>query len=226
MADSPAATGGFSPRQLALIAALAVVVIIAGLGLFALFSSLTAPPPPANPLDQTGEVRVIEPPRAVSDFTLTSHTGAPLSLSDLRGRAVLLYFGYTHCPDVCPLTLIDFRAVHEALGDAAEEVAFVFISVDGERDTPPALARYFELRNVDGFVTGLTGNDVTLRRISPDYGLFWERRTDTGSAAAYLVDHTASTFLLDAQGRLTTIFGFNTEPEAITARIIEVLESS
>ncbi|MBN1965380.1 MAG: SCO family protein [Anaerolineae bacterium] len=224
MAETPAA-GGLSPRQRVLIGGAVVTVIVLGLALFALFSRLTAPPA-ANPLDRAGEVRVIDPPRPVSDFTLTDQTGAPFSLSDLRGRAVLLFFGYTHCPDVCPLTLLEFRRVHDLLGTQAGDVAFVFVSVDGARDTPEALASTFALRGVDDFAIGLTGDEAALRRIGADYGLYFERQADTGSQADYLVDHTANSFLVDREGRLTTIFTFGTEPEQIAARIRDLWAAS
>jgi protein SCO1/2 len=84
----------------------------------------------------------IDPPRPLADFTLPSQDGTPLSLSALHGKYVLLFFGYTHCPDVCPTTLTDFVQVKRALGAAASQVRFVFISVDGERDTPPVLRHF------------------------------------------------------------------------------------
>jgi protein SCO1/2 len=152
----------------------------------------------------------VDPPRVLSDFTLTSHTGQPISLSDLRGRALLIYFGYTFCPDVCPITLGDFRRVRDGLGDDAGKVAFVMISVDGERDTPERLNSY--LGAFDPDFIGMTGDEGELQRISTDYGLFFERQPGD---ERYLVDHTASIFMVDPEGRLTMIYTFGTEPDVI-----------
>lgn len=168
-------------------------------------------------------VRVIDPPREVMDFTLTTHAGDELSLSALRGQHVVLYFGYTHCPDVCPLTLMDLQQARELLGeDAADDVAYVFVSVDPERDTAERLARYFEMRNFD-FLTGMVGEETTLRRITPDYNLIFQKNDDVQENGYYTVDHTASLFLIDPEGRLTRIFAFGTEPEVIAQTIAEGL---
>lgn len=166
----------------------------------------------------------IDPPRPLTDFTLTTHTYESLSLSDLRGRVVVLYFGYTFCPDVCPATLADFVHVKRDLGDAARNVAFVFVSVDTERDTPEVLARY--MPSFDSSFIGLQGDERTLRRISSDYGLFYERRKIAGTSAEYLVDHTAATYLIDTEGRLNVIYPFGTPPETISADIRNLLPAA
>ncbi len=166
----------------------------------------------------------LDPPHPLTDFTLTTHNHTSLSLSDLHGRVVLLYFGYTFCPDVCPATLADFVHVKRDLGDAAQNVAFVFISVDGERDTPEVLARY--MLSFDSSFIGLQGDMQTLRRIGNDYGLFYERRKVSGTSAAYLIDHTASTYLIDTEGRLNVIYPFGTPPEIISADIRELLPAT
>ena len=90
----------------------------------------------------------VDPPHLLQDFTLTSQTGDPIRLSDLRGRAAVLFFGYTHCPEECPTTMANFKRVKQMLGDQADQTAFVFISVDGTRDTPAQLTSFlnqFEL---------------------------------------------------------------------------------
>lgn len=173
--------------------------------------------PTATPLPGT----IFDPPREVGDFTLTSHTGQPLSLSDLEGKAVMLFFGYTHCPDVCPTTLAEFKRVKNLLGDTASEVAFVFVSVDGERDTPERLAAYVGAFDPD-FI-GLTGDDAAIRAIGQDYGLFYQRSTYDESAAGYLVDHTASTFVLGPEGRLRIVYPYQTDPAIVADGIRRVL---
>ena len=171
-----------------------------------------------------GGATSIMPPREVFDFTLTSHTGEPVSLSDLRGKPVLMSFGYTHCPDVCPLTLTVYNRVNELLGEDADKAHFVFVSVDGERDTPAQLASYLQLRGVDDFALAMTGSEGDLRSLGADYGLYFEHQAPlNGDSDNYAVDHTASTFLIDAEGKLSTIFGFGAQPEVIYGYLAEAL---
>lgn len=161
-------------------------------------------------------VTIYDPPQPLSDFTLTSHTNEPFSLSDLRGKAVLLYFGYTRCPDFCPLTMLEFKQVKKALGEQADQVAFVFISVDGARDTPAVLANF--IARFDPDFIALTGDEPTLRRIGADYNLQFAKVERSGSDN-YLVDHTASTFLIAPDGRLVERFAFGTDAGVIAEQI-------
>src|SRR5215831_12793340 len=105
-----------------------------------------APPSQARPAvgaqDQPSGGAVVKPPFQVRDFTLTNQAGAPLNLKDLRGRAIVLFFGYTHCPDMCPTTLADLTQVKKLLGAEAERIAIVFVTVDSRRDTPVVLKEY------------------------------------------------------------------------------------
>lgn len=214
-----------------LIGVFAVLTLLIGVVLFAIFALVfNNVVPDEDPLiaaagaGTIGGATPIDPPRIVEDFTLISHTGDPVSLSDFSGKPVILYFGYTYCPDVCPMTLMELRRVRQALGEQAQDVGFIFVSVDGERDTPEWMARYFETRGVDDFMTGLTGDDLAIKRIGVDYGLYYEKRTDTGSQANYLVDHTASTFLINPDGKLATIFSFGTAPDVITEHLQAYLQ--
>jgi protein SCO1/2 len=179
----------------------------------------------------------VDPPHLLQDFTLTSHTGEPISLSDLRGRAVLMFFGYTHCPDVCPTTLADYRRVKQALGDEADKVAFVFISVDGARDTPDVLAQY--LGQFDTDFIGMMGDETTLRRVGAGYGLLFQQETisveheheegythqhgDDLDAENYFVQHTSPSFLIDQDGYLRLVYFYGTEPEVIAEGIRQIL---
>lgn len=173
----------------------------------------TADTPPPSPPSASPGRNVIDPPEAITEFTFIAQTGEPLSLSDLRGRYVLLAFGYTHCPDVCPATLLEFRQIRRQLGDLADDVAFVFVSVDPERDTPELLARY--MARYDESFIGLQGDEAGLQAIAPQFGLFWDIREGTSSRAGYIVDHTASRYLLDTQGRLIRVYSFTTDPRVI-----------
>jgi len=163
---------------------------------------------------------VVNPPHLLQDFTLTSHNGDPMRLSDLHGRAVLMFFGYTHCPDVCPTTLADYTRVKQALGSAADEVAFVFISVDGKRDTPDVLAAY--LSRFDSSFIGLTGDEATLRQMGQEYGLFFEN--ETVDDQNYFVQHTSPSFLVDRAGYLRRVYFYGARPDVIAAGIQQILE--
>lgn len=140
----------------------------------------------------------IETPEPVPDFTLTDQHGQPFRLSEQRGRVVLLYFGYIHCPDACPLTLAKWSEVHEALGAEAERVRFVFITVDPERDTSQRLQQHLATFNAD-FV-GLTGTQVELESVYQAYGIVHEKARSKGSEEGYLMMHNTSAFVIDPDG--------------------------
>lgn len=193
---------------------------IIAVGLFIIFSRLTESNAPTNiqsfsvvEEENFDGTTAISPPRDMPDFTLTNQDGELTSLSDLQGRYVLITFGYTHCPDVCPLTLNEFRRIKESLGDLANEVEFVFISVDGKRDTPAIIKEYFETRKLDNFI-GLTGDDVDLKRLGVDYGLFFDI-SDNESGGVYLVDHTAGSYLLNPDGQWIMRYQFGVMPSLI-----------
>lgn len=169
---------------------------------------------------QTEPRTELDTPREITDFEMPSNTGESVKLSDLRGKPVLLFFGYTQCPDYCPATLGDFKQIKQDLGDQGDDVAYVFISVDGERDTPDVLDSY--VRNFDPSFIGLQGTSETLQPIAKDFGLYAKKNTDTQTAAGYLVDHTVATYLIDQEGRLRVIYPFEATPDLI-ARDVEAL---
>jgi protein SCO1/2 len=164
---------------------------------------------------------LLDPPKEVSDFTLTSDANAPFHLSDLRGKVAVLFFGYTHCPDVCPTTMADFKRVKADLGDDAARVVFVFISVDGARDTPDRLAAYVHAFDPD-FI-GLTGDDATIRAIAQDYGVFFQR-VNGDDPDNYMVDHTASSFAIGPEGKLRIVFSYQSDPAGMAQRIQSLLK--
>ena len=167
-----------------------------------------------------GAIR-IEPPIGVPDFTLTKQDGKKTSLRDLRGQFVLLTFGFTNCPDICPLTLSDFQGIEELLGESAERLAFVFVSVDGSRDSPSVLRSYFEFRGLDGIIA-LTGDEADVRDIGAPFGLAFEV---IGEAATgiYSVNHTAGSFLLDPRGRWIMRFQFGLPADRVAAEIRKLM---
>lgn len=174
--------------------------------------------PTATPLPGT----VLDPPKPLGDFTLTGHTGDPFQFSSLRGNVAVLYFGYASCPDVCPTTLADYRRVKAILGEDAQQVRFLFISVDPLRDTPERLASYITAFDPDFLAA--TGDDATLRTIARDYGVFYQR-VDYENDKNYLVDHTASTFIVGPAGDLRAVTPYGTEPDVIALYIRDILHA-
>ncbi len=158
---------------------------------------------------------LIQSPQQAEDFTLMTSTGEPMSLSDFRGQFVLLYFGYTFCPDVCPTTLNDLKAAREILGPKrAEDVQVLMISVDPERDTVEQLASY--LPYFDPSFLGMTGTEEEIQALASRFGIFFEKHEGT-SAAGYLVDHTAVVTLIDDEGYVRMIFPYGTSGADIAA---------
>lgn len=137
---------------------------------------------------------IIQSPRVADNFTLTASTGDPIRLSDLQGKIVILFFGYTYCPDICPTTLADLALMAEELGPRRmQNVQVVLVSVDPERDTPEQLAAY--LRSHDERFLGMTGDVADIQRIATQFGIFFEKHDDTG-----LVDHSGSLTVIDRKG--------------------------
>ncbi|WP_274584545.1 SCO family protein [Neisseria leonii] len=144
------------------------------------------------------------------DFTLTGGDGKPFSLSSLKGKVVLLTFGYTNCPDVCPTSLVTYNDVLRQLGGRAEDVAVVMVSVDPERDTPETTGRYAAQFN-PGFI-GLSSADAqNIAQVKQQYRVVSAKAAPTGDNL-YLVDHTAGTFVINKAGE-TVLF----EPYGKTA---------
>lgn len=140
---------------------------------------------------------------AGGDFTLTDHNGQPRRLSDFRNKVVLLFFGYTHCPDVCPTTLLEVQAALKELGAAGRDVQPLFVSLDPERDTPAALKPYLAAFKVGAI--GLTGSPAELAPIARRYAISYEKN---GSGEHYTVDHSAGSYLLDRQGKLRVMVNY------------------
>ena len=166
---------------------------------------------------------VIDPPFPVPDHGLTNAHNELLRLSQLRGQYVLLTFGFTHCPDVCPMTLNDFLRIQAQLGQEADHTQFVFVSVDGVRDTPAALRDYFALREIEN-VIALTGSEEEVRAFGAAFGLAFEISGET-MAGGYLVNHTAGSFLLDRDGRWIMRFQFGVPPETVAAELRQLLRA-
>ena len=158
-----------------------------------------------TPTDLPFGIIPVEPSIVTPDFTLPSSSGTSLSLSDLKGKYTLLFFGYTHCPDYCPTTLANWKSLKQALGSDAAKLNWIFISVDGARDTPEVMQRY--LSRFDPDFVGLTGNDAELSKFKQtDYRLDYVLHTEEGEN--YAVDHTTRQYLLDPQTHVVLEFSF------------------
>jgi len=154
-----------------------------------------------------------EPYPPAPEFELTRGDGTSFRLSETRGKVVILFFGYTSCPDICPTTMAELKQALDKLGeDRAKEVQVVFVTVDPKRDSPERVQEYADHFN-SAFI-GLGGSEESLAKVWSDYGIF--RLEVPGiSAAGYTVDHTARTTLIDGQGNLRVSFGFDTPVDDI-----------
>lgn len=149
---------------------------------------------------------LLTPSRMAPDFALTTQDGKDLRLSGLRGHVVAISFGYTFCPDVCPMTLAELTQVRGRLGTDARRFEALFITVDPERDTPPRLREYVNAFS-RGF-TALTGSAGRLADVRKAYGVVAEKRVVPGTAAAYLIDHSSFVYIVDPAGQLRLMFPF------------------
>jgi protein SCO1/2 len=151
-----------------------------------------------------------EPYPQAAEIELTKSNGEIFRLSEQKGKIVLLFFGYSACPDVCPTTLAELRLVMEELGGKTSGVQVVFVSVDPERDTPEKIQQYVAHFNPN-FI-GLSGSPEDLQIIWDDYGVFREI-VESESAFGYIINHTARTYLIDQNGSLRLSYGFQTPVE-------------
>lgn len=161
-------------------------------------------------------------PVSAPDFELTRGDGGGLRLSSLRGQTVLLFFGFTACPDVCPTTLADARRILEGLGEKSSQVQYLFITVDPERDTPEALQKYVSV--FDPAIVGLTGSPEALARVWEDYGILVDKTQLDDSTQGYTVTHTARVFVIDDQGQLRLSYPFGTPYEDLLSDLRHLLE--
>jgi protein SCO1/2 len=167
-------------------------------------------------------VTIVSPALPAQDFSLIDTNGQDFTLAQLMGKPTLFSFGFTHCPDICPTTLNTFRQIWRTLGTQGDAVNFVFISVDGERDTPSVLLSKLQQLGVDDFVIGLTATPNAVRNFGTPYGLdfIYGKADDAGN---YNVDHTASYFLLDAQGNWIRQYAFGLDKTLIEQDLLALL---
>ena len=133
------------------------------------------------------------------EFQLTGHDGRPRTLADFRGKVVVLFFGFTHCPDICPATLAQFAQAAKQLGADADRVQFLFVTVDPERDTAEVLAKYVPA--FDSRFVGLTGDAPAIARTAKEFKVIFQKQAGK-TADSYTVDHSAGTYVFDREGRV------------------------
>lgn len=148
-------------------------------------------------------------------FNLIDHNGKPISDKDLKGRPYLVFFGFTHCPDVCPTTLFDVSELMRALGPDADRTAALFITVDPERDTAPVLKDY--LSSFDPHVRGATGEPKAVEAAEKAYRVYAKKVP--GENGDYSMDHTALVYLMDKQGRFVAPFSLKRRPADAAAEL-------
>jgi protein SCO1/2 len=154
---------------------------------------------------------VIQSPETSYDFTLSGANGE-VSLSDYRGKLVLVYFGYTFCPDICPATLANVGQALRSIGAKADDVQLIMVSLDPGRDTPEKLAAYVN-HFYPSFI-GITGTQEQVDTVASLYGIFYEK-TEGSAATDYLIDHTATLLVIDREGYLKLVFPFGVTSEEI-----------
>lgn len=170
----------------------------------------SAPPAPELPVLPIG-----------GDFELTGHDGQPFALQSLRGKVVLIFFGYSSCPDACPTTLSKLSSVARRLGDDRSKIRALYVSVDPDRDTPPVLKA--DMENFSIGALGLTGKKEDIDKVVKQYAAAYEIVPTPESAAKYTISHTTSVYALDTAGRVRKTFAYEATVDEVVTGIREIL---
>jgi len=152
-------------------------------------------------------------------FSLTDQDGRTVTEQDFHGRPFLVFFGFTHCPDVCPTALFEISEIMRVLGPDAARVRAAFITVDPERDTPPTLKEY--LSSFDPHLTGLTGDEAAITAVAKAYRVYFKKVPL--EAGGYTMDHTAIVYLMDKEGRFVAPFSLKRTTAAAAADLRKYL---
>jgi protein SCO1/2 len=156
------------------------------------------------------------------DFKLIDHNGQPRTLADFRGKVLVVFFGFTHCPDVCPITLSELARALKRLGADAQRVQVVMITVDPERDTPEVLKQY--VTALDPGFLGLTGDPQAIAETARDFKVFYQK-SPGATPQAYSVDHSSGTFVYDPAGRLRLLVGYGQGADVFAHDIGQLLRA-
>ena len=200
------------PRRAVLLFAALVLALAAGVGGYALMSQR---------LERQAEsgVALVGGP-----FTMTDQNGQRVSEKDFLGKHMLVFFGYTYCPDICPTELQVMMAALDQLGRQADEVQPVFVSIDPARDTPEVMKAYVE--NFGPRLTGLTGSPEEVAAMAKAYRAYYAKSGDTSSPDAYLMDHSSIIYLMGPDGRFRKHFTYTTDAQRLAGELREQLEAS
>jgi cytochrome oxidase Cu insertion factor (SCO1/SenC/PrrC family) len=163
----------------------------------------------------TGEALVGGP------FSLINHKGERVTEQDFRGRLMLVFFGFTYCPDICPTELQTISRAMDELGPLADQVTPIFITVDPQRDTPQRMAEY--VAHFGPHFVGLTGSEDETREAARAYRVYFAKVAEETPSEYYLMDHSAFTYLMDRNGKYVTHFSFGAPASAMASRIREQL---
>jgi protein SCO1/2 len=174
------------------------------------------------PAPSAGGIQLAQGVALGGPFTLVDHTGRTVTEGDFAGRSMLVYFGFTYCPDVCPTELGTIAAALDAMGPAAERVTPVFVSIDPERDTPAALADY--VSRFHPRMVGLTGSTEQVAQAARAYRVYYAKVRPRDSTD-YLMDHSSFIYLVGPDGRVRSLFRPETSPEAIAAAVTAQLRA-
>ncbi len=186
----------------------------------ALFALTACQPAPQSPVFQATDITGAAFAR---DFRLTDHNGRVRTLADFRGKVVAIFFGYTHCPDVCPTTLSDFAAALKLLGEQAGRVQVIFVTLDPQRDTPEILKQFVPAFNPR--FLGMYTDAATLKGLAKEYKVVYQK-TSVKAPDDYLIDHSAGTYVYDPKGHLRLLMPYGSSPEAIAHDLKALLETS
>ena len=151
---------------------------------------------------------------------LTDHTGKPRALTDFKGKAVVLFFGYTHCPDVCPTTMLDLKQTMKLLGPRADELQVLFVTLDPERDTQAVLAQF--VPSFDKRFIGLRGNEQEISAVTATFKIY-AKKVDVQGKGGYTVDHSAGMYVFDKVGKIRLYIDYGEKPSDIANDIKQIL---
>ena len=181
----------------------------------AIFSSCTQSKPQFSSIDLTGA-------DYARDFRLTDHHGQPRSLKDFQGKVVVLFFGYTQCPDVCPTTMAELAQTKKLLGADGDKLQVLFVTVDPERDTPAVLKAY--MANFEPSFLALRGSPEQLAAMARDFKVYY-KKTDGKTPTSYGMDHSAASYVYDTQGRLRLYTRYGSGAQALASDIQLLLKA-
>ena len=173
-------------------------------------------------LRESGDGRLVANAIGGDPFSLVDQHGATVTEASLKGHPSAVFFGYTFCPDICPTTLYDMTELMQRLGPDADKLKVYFVTVDPERDTPEAMAEYMSA--FDPRFSGLTGSREQVDQVIAAYRVY-ARKVERDSGP-YLMDHTASVYLLDGEGKLTGTLDYHEDPDTAHAKLKRLIESS